>query len=210
MKISTDFVIEELEDQVQGMVLATLLKNQEVTVSPDDEESGIIEFFNSEPGHSLVALFLPDAQMSGSTYDELKGNLELSDSYLDQDTLTTFLSSGELVLMTVSANAGETFGIGVVDRSSGIGMYCKKNWFDRDWLASMQAVIEWNNAMTLAGESQEKFKPINSELREVRYPGAQIPENVIQRSEARLNAFLVEMMAINYSQVYGTKIRFAQ
>ena len=208
MKISTDFVIEELVDQVQSAVLAAMVKNGEDIPDIDEGAEEVLDIFNEEPPCVLVNLSLPDARVSWFQYEDVKPLIPTADNYLSEDIVTTYLSSGDLCILTVYANGGSTFGVGAVDRTTAVGMFCTKNWFDADWMADIKMTTEWNSAMKLAGESESKYRPINSHLKEVRNPHTKIAEEVLKRSEARLHTLLVDMIAVNYKQAYGQSINY--
>lgn len=208
MKISTELVLEELEDQVQGVVLATMVKSGDYTPKADEAEDDLIQFFNSDPPFSIISLTLPESQVYGIPYAEVRSQLEFADNWLNDDIATTYLSSEEMSIITVQANNGETFGVGAVDRSTAVGMFCTKNWFDQNWLNEIRAATEWNQAMKMAGESQAKLRPIPSYLKEVCAPQSTISEPALKRSENRLHTLLIDMIAVNYQKAFGQPITY--
>jgi hypothetical protein len=196
-------VQQELEDTVTEAI-ATLCIDKGWKQSESDSDLEDIEFW----ADSNIIIYKTAPSWDGyeaADLETVKGDLDLFSDVFSKDSLTTYMTSGELCVVIAGDDENdEELRIAVVDRDTAIAGISTLNFSDDATIQELLQLALYNRKQHTSGS--EDLKPINHRISIVSSPDANVSTAKQERSKTRIIGLLGDVLLAKLSYVSGHQL----
>lgn len=195
-------VQQELEDTVaEAISILSIDKGWKESTGLDEED---IEFW----GNSDIIIYKTAPTWDGyeaADLETVKEDLDLFSDIFTADSLTTYMTSGELcVVVAGDDDEDKELRVAVVDRETATAGISALNFGSKDEIAELVEVAAYNRKQQKAGSND--LKPINHRIFIVSSPGSDVSEAKQARSRTRITGLLGDVLLATMSYRSGFEL----